>query len=1087
MLKKMNINNKLKLLVILFLIIVTTSIISFSLSAKLNNDVEVEPNSDLIYYLDVTYDGIDKYGIESTDSVKSNVISDYIYIEDKLPEGLIFNGFVTSADNTFGAVSRDDPSNICSGSIVDDGLTSSNKRQFIWKDINGDIIDIIEGEWGEFYTADVIGYKPQYSGYTFERWSEPTYDKNLNVIYKALYKQDNTKTINYIVEWFDIEGKTLREGETRLGTIGSVITVSEADKVISGYTFDATNNRNILSTVLSEENNTLKLYFKSSDQTVNNIHSDTIETINEDNVDYTYNYHGLNYNESTRTISFKVKNLQAGCKLTVGIKTITPSSIDNPNTEETELRRDFYNFSVATEKANTKLSNTVHVFMGNENISLYNVNYEYTGDIPTNAPTAPITSHYSSGSKVSIALVPILEGFQFKGWTTNDVTVSNNSFIMPSSNVTFKGSFEKINNYKVTYKIDGLIPDGYITPSEKEYYPDSFVNLDSLKKGDIFNGYRFLGWECDEVIINEDQRFIMPEKDITIIGHFEPVTYKVEYKFYETIMPPNSNSLLPETKEYHPGDKVTLEYPNEIEGYKFLGWYKESNFIMPEEDIIIYGEWKIQNGTFTPSIKKEIINKQDYYRPGDIVSYKITITNNADYAIKNVNLEEKNKNAYFYQDNLSCLMSNITPCQTSYIIKGLHLLEIPRLGSHASIEVFARYIVNENDQGTINNEVEIISALADNYYELNDHEVYKDSEEFKVQSHLKVCKEINSDDYKTFQFHITDYENYDSWINLSNNECTTIYLRPNSYKISEIVPQEYVLKDITLISENKTESISNNDLIDIEFGKNYEIRFKNSYKKKGFYHSDGRVENKVKNEKVKVFVTVEDKSKFYDGQPFQDYSYIISGLEDENIIEVTFPQNTYKNAGIYYIRPIIKWKNPEDESKYELVINTGRLVINRRNIEIESGSSTKEYDGTILTNNTCKIISGEILPSDTYTCHTSGSILNVGQVENEFVFEFDDLTNLENYNIIKINGILTITPEVARYKVIYNDGAGGKVFNDIIFEGLKVEEKTPLVTEDFVREGYTFMGWAPAINPTIDEMDANENNEIIYMATWVKN
>ena len=35
---------------------------------------------------------------------------------------------------------------------------------------------------------------------------------------------------------------------------------------------------------------------------------------------------GLVYNESTRTVSFKVKNLQAGCKLTVGIVTTTPAT-----------------------------------------------------------------------------------------------------------------------------------------------------------------------------------------------------------------------------------------------------------------------------------------------------------------------------------------------------------------------------------------------------------------------------------------------------------------------------------------------------------------------------------------------------------------------------------------------------------------------------------------------------------------------------------------------------------------------------------------------------------------------------------------
>ncbi len=1079
MLTKDNIKNKFKIIFIFLIIILITSIIGFSLSAKLDNDVEVEFNSELIYYLEVTYDGVDKYGLESNDNTRSEITSDYIYIEDKLPEGLIFNGFVTTSDNTFGAVSRDDSSNVCSGAVIDDGLTSNDKRQFIWKDWDGSTLSIFETNWGEFLSSDIIGIEPTRDGYTFERWSEPSYDKNLNIIYNAIYKEDS---IEYKVEWYDIEEEMIKDSEIRRGISGKEVSVTASDKIINGYTFDENNLGNILSTILTPQSNELRLYFRSPDQLTSKIYKETIP-----NEDYKYNYHGLRYDENTRTISFKVKNLQAGCKLTIGIKTITPQTVDDPETKEVEQRRDFYNFGIANEKDSTKLSNTVHAWMGKDNVPLYNVNYEYTGEIPDNAPALPQAMSYAQNTSVNVALIPILEGYNFTGWTTEDINVSDNKFIMPNHNITFKGSFSKRDIYNVSYEIEGNIPEGYIIPQEKSYYPDSFVKLDSLTEGDIFNGYRFLGWKSTEVIINDDQTFIMPEKNIVIKGSFEPVTYKVEYRFYDTVLPPNSDTLLPISKEYHPGEKVTLDYPNSVAGYKFLGWYKDSQFIMPNNDVIVYGEWKIQNGTFIPTIEKEIINNQDYYRPGDIVYYNITITNNADYPIKNVMVEEKNKRAEFYKKVLSCLADTTNPCVEDYIIKTINLVEIPSIDPHSSIEIPSKYIVSEDDQGIIDNEVEIIGALADNYYELDTTIDYTDTASINIQSHLQICKEINSNDLKTFQFHITDNDSYDSWINLSNNECTTIYLKPNSYKISEVIPQEYTLKEITLSNENNTTKINNNDLINIELGQNYKINFKNSYRKKGFYHSDGRVENKVRNEHIQIYIDIEDYSKEYDGLDNYEMTYFISNQEYENLFELIPPDGPFINVGTYEINPKVVWKDGVDKSKYELNINKGELIINKRNITIRSGTSTKEYDSYPLTNDECVVVSGSFASKDTYRCITNGSQSNVGTSSNTFNIIFSNPEVESNYTITKIFGKLTVTSMLPRYSVIYKDGADGLVFGDLKYGNLKEESETPDYNGYLERTGYTFMGWAPTVNPKISSSDADENNEIIYIATWIKN
>ena len=198
---------------------------------------------------------------------------------------------------------------------------------------------------------------------------------------------------------------------------------------------------------------------------------------------------GLHYNSSTRTVSFRVKNLQAGCKITVGIRTMTPSLGD-------KMRMDFYNTAYGREGSMSVKSNTVHVFMGRESVTSYNVSYQYTGTVPEGAPEVPPTSSYVSGSTVGVSQDVHVDGYVFSGWSTSDVTVTNKSFTMPSKNVTFRGSFRKDTSptYEVSYTIDGDVPEGYLPPIDKNYVSGADVKLDSLKVGDIINGYRFLGW-----------------------------------------------------------------------------------------------------------------------------------------------------------------------------------------------------------------------------------------------------------------------------------------------------------------------------------------------------------------------------------------------------------------------------------------------------------------------------------------------------------------------------------------------------------------------------------------------------------------
>ena len=560
-------------------------------------------------------------------------------------------------------------------------------------------------------------------------------------------------------------------------------------------------------------------------QCLGSVIDDTNEEENEGrwNDDYTeYTYHGLHYDATNRIVSFKVKNLKAGCVLNVGIKTKTPDTVDDPNTVVVEKRRDFYNHAIVYESVQKAISNVVHVFIGNDDSERYEVRYEIEGDVPSDFIYPPTLS-YLKGTMVSIDNNINVLGYTFNGWSSLDVEISDNKFVMPDDNVVIKGSFAKINPYKVTYQINGDIPDKYVVPLLKEYYKDSNVIVDNLSDGDVFNGYKFNGWSSLDVSISNNT-FVMPNNDVIITGSFTPLKYKVIYQFQGSVLPENSELLLPSEKEYNEGDNVILDSINDLEGYKFLGWNKEQNFIMPSENVIVYGEWMRINGEFEPGIELAIVDEKDYYRSGDKIKYKLTVTNDEDYSISDVIIKE----------NLDCLFKDIEGYSVFQDI-----ITIDNVDAHSSFDIYYDYIVKDSDNNIVTNEVSLLGALASDYYLLKEKD-YKSSIMSNLQSKLKICTTVDGVDVgNSFNIKVNNND-LEYWIKLNNGQCDSLYLNPGNYKIFEIVPQEYTLENV-----NGAISSNNSNLV-INQGNDYQVNFVNKFKRKKFTHIFGEITNTIK-------------------------------------------------------------------------------------------------------------------------------------------------------------------------------------------------------------------------------------------------
>lgn len=605
--------------------------ISSSFAQPLENDVRVAENSDLTYYLDILYNGKDADVVTSSDTATAKVYSDYIHVEDRIPEGLIFKDFINTEDGTIGATTQKEPVIGCPGYVVD-------------------------------------------------------------------------------------------------------------------------------------------------------------------------GYAGLKYDEATGLVSFKIKNLQAGCKITVGIKTTTPSL-------NGKKRMDFYNTAYARENLLTAKSNTVHVFMGREEASLYNVSYEYTGEIPENAPELPTTSSYAGGTTVGVEANPTISGYTFSGWTTEDVEVSNGSFTMPETNITFKGSFTKKETYTVTYETTGEVPKGYMPPKTKNYGEGDDVIVDSLKPGDRVGEYRFLGWTSDDVTLEEAKKdenviFSMPNKNVVLTGSFELVKYKVTYQFQGAVVPPNAESLLPAEKEYKPGVTVTREEEPTATGYKFLGWYQNETFEMPESDVVIYGEWMQNTGSFAPTITKTIVDGKTYYANGEKVTFEITVTNTAAFAIKDILIQEKNTSSSFID-------------QPGYTVLSKNYVKIDSLAAGASIKIKAEYPVGEEAIKKETNEVEITGALAENGYTLDTTKDYKATTTFYIANIKLNIQKVGEENDQLEGAEFTLYED-SALTNVVGTGLAFTKLHPGTYYLKETkTPTGYQLLNKTLevvIDDQGNVSIENYDV-----------------------------------------------------------------------------------------------------------------------------------------------------------------------------------------------------------------------------------------------------------------------------------
>jgi hypothetical protein len=144
----------------------------------------------------------------------------------------------------------------------------------------------------------------------------------------------------------------------------------------------------------------------------------------------------------------------------------------------------------------------------------YDVNYEIEGTKPASF-NVPAKRSYYEGANVEVDTTESganFDGYDFSGWDTDDISLDDAEFVMPSRNVTLRGSFDR-EAYTVSYAFLGDVkPENAdsLLPVTTEHYAGDIINLANAVSAE---GYEFSGWMADP-------SFEMPAKDVVIYGEW---------------------------------------------------------------------------------------------------------------------------------------------------------------------------------------------------------------------------------------------------------------------------------------------------------------------------------------------------------------------------------------------------------------------------------------------------------------------------------------------------------------------------------------------------------------------------------------
>lgn len=166
-------------------------------------------------------------------------------------------------------------------------------------------------------------------------------------------------------------------------------------------------------------------------------------------------------------------------------------------------------------------------------LTLPKITYSYTVDGANSVVYA--TKYRLPDTTESVLAGLEREGYTFEGWNVPaGVTVNAGSYIVPNAHIEFTGNLVP-KTYNVTYAYSGTAPTGVVLPTPPSGHTAKFGQSVTVADPVELDGYQFVGWTplgTDVTIDKATNQFVMPARDVTLVGHFEPeetTPYAVEH------------------------------------------------------------------------------------------------------------------------------------------------------------------------------------------------------------------------------------------------------------------------------------------------------------------------------------------------------------------------------------------------------------------------------------------------------------------------------------------------------------------------------------------------------------------------------
>ena len=210
-----------------------------------------------------------------------------------------------------------------------------------------------------------------------------------------------------------------------------------------------------------------------------------------------------------------------------------------------------------------------------------------------------------------------------------------------------------------------------------------------------------------------------------------------------------------------------------------------------------------------------------------------------------------------------------------------------------------------------------------------------------------------------------------------------------------------------------------------------------------------------------ITITANSKTREYNGEALTNngYTFTQGVLVNGDVLQaVVEGSQTDKGSSANVVKSYKVVRGSDDVTgNYKFTDSVdGTLTVTPRVVVIESEGGRRVYNGQPLTNPNYKFTTGSFVDGEVSEVKTTGTITEVGSVDNTIVYTTTDKFDANNYDITLTPGKLEITPVTAEVVVTITENSGSAKYDgtEKTVTGYDAVSSNPLYTAN----DYSFSG-----------------------------